>query len=245
MKHIEEQYAGLRESADVYRDQEMARLFGECGWTQEKIAAKLGRRQSRVSQMLCFGRFLDFITSGDTHANLTERRFREHWNRTSGKEADRFAQVAHVLEHGIPHGIEAMIDKPGISAAVVECLQDGKWYTIKQITATVEESLIGVTENQVTGSVRAIRRTPPAGKKIEAKPIGRMHQYRMVKRKGGGSATPIEEATLEIYEQVQPFIEQLRHWGNSSRWEQAPSALLQIAERLERLFEARLSKVKT
>jgi hypothetical protein len=33
-------------------------------------------------------------------AGLTERRFREAWKQTQGKEDDRFAQVAHRLEPG-------------------------------------------------------------------------------------------------------------------------------------------------
>ena len=44
LKHIEEQYAAKRGGAEAYRDQEMARLFGECGWTQERIAAQMGKR---------------------------------------------------------------------------------------------------------------------------------------------------------------------------------------------------------
>src|SRR5687768_6972313 len=43
LKHIEEQHAARRESADAYRDQEMAKLFEESAWTQERIAQRVGK----------------------------------------------------------------------------------------------------------------------------------------------------------------------------------------------------------
>jgi hypothetical protein len=42
----------------------MARLFVECGWTQEKIAARMGKQQAWVSKRLIVGRFLRFNSSG-------------------------------------------------------------------------------------------------------------------------------------------------------------------------------------
>ena len=41
LAHIEEQSACRREAAVSYRDQELARLFLECGWTQEKITVEM------------------------------------------------------------------------------------------------------------------------------------------------------------------------------------------------------------
>jgi hypothetical protein len=51
-------------------------------------AAKEGKSQRWISYHLCFGRFLAFSTSGSNQQNtlpinLTERRFRQYWDRTS------------------------------------------------------------------------------------------------------------------------------------------------------------------
>jgi len=40
----------------------LARLFVECHWTQEAIAARMGQSQQWVSCRLRFGRFLRFTT---------------------------------------------------------------------------------------------------------------------------------------------------------------------------------------
>jgi transcriptional regulator with XRE-family HTH domain len=40
-----------------------------------------------------------------------------------------------------------------------------------------------------------------------------------------------------LYEQAAPLIKELKHWGNASRYEQAPSELLKIATKLERLLK--------
>ena len=46
----------------------------------------MGRTQQWVSKRLIFGRFLKFNPTGINSQNLTERRFRELWKRTKGKE---------------------------------------------------------------------------------------------------------------------------------------------------------------
>jgi hypothetical protein len=97
------QHAELRDGADAYRDQEMARLFERCGWTQERIARQMGKKQAWVSKRLCLGRFLSFIPSGNNASlnlsTLTERAFRSLWQKTGKKDDERrrFAQVADML----------------------------------------------------------------------------------------------------------------------------------------------------
>jgi hypothetical protein len=246
LRHIEEQYAARRAGADAYRDQELARLFTECEWTQERIAGQMGRRQAWVSYRLVFGRFLAFITTGDNPNRdlidtLTERRFRQHWKQTKGKEPARFAEVAHRLEHGIAQGHQALVEKPGIKAAIEDVLADGQWYTTAQIAATAEESLPGVTTEQVSNSMKSIHDRPPDGVKLQRKKIGKKCQYRLARRKAGADAHA--DALVELYEEARPIIEELRQWGRSSRWQQAPGELLKLAVQLERLFERRLPKV--
>src|SRR5262245_45381424 len=61
---IRDQLAARRESADAYRDQELSRLFHECGWTQERIAERMRQAQPWVSRRLIFGAFLSFMPAG-------------------------------------------------------------------------------------------------------------------------------------------------------------------------------------
>lgn len=107
--------AALGDSA--YRDQKMAKLFTECGWTQELIALHMGKTHGWVSRRLVFGRFLKFVTTCHEHGkvpeNLTEGAFRSFWRRTKGsgkrkgkkaeaEEGERFRQVLDMLGDGVP-----------------------------------------------------------------------------------------------------------------------------------------------
>jgi hypothetical protein len=73
--------------------------MAKSGWTQQKIAERIGKDQSWVALTLRFGKFLEHVmTSGhNTLAipqNLTERRFREYWNKTHGPSNEcRFDKV--------------------------------------------------------------------------------------------------------------------------------------------------------
>jgi hypothetical protein len=73
-------YAGVLCCASAYRDQELSRLFFECEWTQERIAAKVGKSKAWVCRQLAFGTFLNSLPTGQQNQkpleSLTERRFR-------------------------------------------------------------------------------------------------------------------------------------------------------------------------
>jgi hypothetical protein len=121
--------AQRREAADAYRDQELAHLFTECAWTQEKISRKMGKTQAWVAYRLIFGRFLNFITTGykDTKTDqLTERSFRTLYARTRGSEAERFALVVAKMTDALPIGIRNQFNKPGYRPAMMEMMSDGK-----------------------------------------------------------------------------------------------------------------------
>jgi hypothetical protein len=94
-----------REGGDARADQRLARLFIECGWTQHKIAERMGWSQTKVARQLLFGRFLGFMPNRHNLESLakplTEWRFRQNWA-TSGKrrketEPERFARVQELL----------------------------------------------------------------------------------------------------------------------------------------------------
>jgi hypothetical protein len=96
-------------------DQADAMLFLESGWTQERIAQKVGKGIPWVCRMLRFGNFANFAR-GQNHApelpqapipsNLTERSFRAAWQKSAGKDENgaprsenkRFEIVQDLLE---------------------------------------------------------------------------------------------------------------------------------------------------
>jgi hypothetical protein len=128
LKGIEEQYAQQREGAEACRDQEVARLFVACGWTQVRIAQKMGRNQSWVARHLLFGRFLRNMPDRHIHEqalkNVTEWRFRQSWS-ASGKrpkedEEERFARVLALVQEDrreVPQGYQNLVKKPGVRKA--------------------------------------------------------------------------------------------------------------------------------
>src|SRR5262245_60702177 len=128
VKQINEQLQARHETATAWGDQEMARLFERCEWTQEAIAKEMKRTHQWVSCRLIFGRFLDLATTvANTElAGLTERRFRDYWRKTEGAERERFAKVAEILANGIPQGFEAVCNKTGARKAVLAAMDDGK-----------------------------------------------------------------------------------------------------------------------
>jgi hypothetical protein len=81
-------YNAHREGAEALRDQAMAHLFEECGWTQEEIAKVEGKSRIWVVYRLRLARFSAFVTSGyickfPLHL-LSERRFRHAWLSSCG-----------------------------------------------------------------------------------------------------------------------------------------------------------------
>jgi hypothetical protein len=75
---------------------DLAVLFYQSGWTQEKLAKKetefTGKKVSRscITRRLLFGQFLNFVPMGTNTENppigLTERRFRDIWAETDKAE---------------------------------------------------------------------------------------------------------------------------------------------------------------
>jgi hypothetical protein len=90
--------------------------FEDSEWTLERIAERMGKKKTGVSQRLIFRRFLSVSARGGNSVGLTERRFHEHSKQTEGAEKERFAHVADRLENGIPPGHDAVVNKHGRAA---------------------------------------------------------------------------------------------------------------------------------
>jgi hypothetical protein len=148
LTHIEEQASAMQERVDAYRDQQMAKLFIESDWSQEQLARHLARRWGKevsrqwITCRLRFGRFISFFaTTGSKEQpwklprNLTERRFRGYWERTTAQvesrghksqtmaavedEKRRFAEVLELMQdnselHRNPKAVKAALLKGAV-----------------------------------------------------------------------------------------------------------------------------------
>lgn len=223
IKEIESECASMRERVDEHRDQEVARLFVEAkqsGRNQKWIAARMGQAESWVSQRLLFGRFLEihgreFLKS--VPKPLTEWRFRQNW-KASGKkthkketEEERFDRVLELLKadtSDVPRYYKNLAKKPGIKAAVVKIISDGKRRTTAEIAEIISETIPGTHANQVIESIKLIRKDPPKGMALDERHTGQSHRYRLVERKRNHQpSTPIDpEKAGAIAAEVMPLI---------------------------------------
>lgn len=246
VRQIEQGYAHRRDGADAYRDQELARLFHECEWTQERIAQRMGKTHAWVSFRLTFGAFLDFVTTGYKSLppldSLTERAFRRLYQGTRGPKAERFGQVVAKLGDGLPVGYRNLILKPGYRTVAVEVMADGQWRTVAQLTECLTEQFSEIDAHACANVLQGLSRSPPKGWRVESKKISQKCQYRMRK----ASEKNLSRAdVLTLYENVHPLIEELHHWGRTHEGLMSPVEIRKIATKLERIFDSLLAKEKT
>lgn len=198
LRHIDEQYAAKREGAEAYRDQEVSRLFVECGWKKVRIAEHMGKTHQWVGNRLLFGCFMAFATarcvSEFDPRSLTEWRFRNHWLKVSKgprkeTEEGRFARVLDSLRADavtvVPPGYANLVNKPGLKAAVVEALKAGPRRTTAELAAVVSEKIPETTAKQVTQAIKAISKSPPKGYALDTRATEKAHRHRLVPSKGG------------------------------------------------------------
>lgn len=235
LKEIEEKVGKHRQQGKALEDQELARLFEECGWTQERIAGRMGKTQGWVQKRLCFGRFLRINPDGINRPDLTERAFRGHWKHAKGKsEADRFRAVAEALAGcAVTSKPHALTTKPNYVESVRVILADGKWHKKEAVLAELEGRHQGAPpaslEQAVTNATR-----PHKGKRMETRTKGGATHCRLI----DVPPDPTVAAASALYEQVKPLIEELAVLGRQHRAAATPGEVLKIAVRMQRLFEA-------
>ena len=116
-------------------------LMVESGWTQDRIAEKVGKAQNTVSQLLCFGRFIIAVRDnhqsgspgGSIPQNLTEWAFREAWKKAPKKsadgqrhtEAERFEIVRGILELWSTIATSDVVVPPSVSASLATSCDRG------------------------------------------------------------------------------------------------------------------------
>jgi hypothetical protein len=204
IKEIEALYNTHRHGADALRDQELARLFYECKWTQQAIAQEMGKSQQWVSLHLRFGAYLHFTTDRCNFKyaleTLTEWRFRDAW-RAVGKghaketQDGRFERVTRWLEEhaasSVPKNYQNLVHKPGLKPVLVELLSREQALGIAEIIAAVREKIPGTDGPQVTKAIGNLRQHPPRGMVLKETHYGKSHRYRLAHRRRPGAPTAV------------------------------------------------------
>ena len=230
LKHIEEQAGAMQARVDAYRDQEIARLFVQSGWTQERIAQRMGKSQQHISRLLLFGRFLVFMPTGhkpmNPPKNLTERLFRGYFERTEKhpKEARRFAEVLRMMEDEFAMTTTRATAR--VAKAVADDFGDGKWRTPE----TIAEGIDATTEDVVT-VLESMKKSGVHKCHCERRPAGKGVQYRVVR--GGGKKIDLETLRVE----VSPIIKQLEIEGRKNMATFSPLTVLDCAHKLNTLLD--------
>jgi hypothetical protein len=248
IKEIEAGYRSHREGADAYRDQELARLFVECGWTQERISRHMGQSQSWVARRLLFGRFLSFMTAGHKTFSpakpLTERRFRDHWRKSKkhvkDSEEERFARVVESLRTDrseTPKNYGNLVKKPGIKAAVVEVISDGKRRTTTEIAVEVSEVVPETDAAQVGAALKQIQHKPPPGMALDARHTGQTHKYRLVKRKGPAPSPVNPERAGAVAVEAIPLVKECIEILRQPEVKRATTLALEHMWRVQQMLE--------
>lgn len=163
LTHIEDQATAMQQRVDGWREQHLARLFVDSGWSQQELADYLGKRWGKevsrqwVGYHLLFGRFLLFFatTGGKENlpatllafrlpANLTERGFRAYWDRTEaagdfrGHKANTEAAAADERRRFVEIAL-AMVGggvcprRPKALRAPLAEHASGKWLTAREM----------------------------------------------------------------------------------------------------------------
>lgn len=233
-QQIEATYGANAKEANGLREQMLAALYHRTGWTQEELAKAEGCGKSRISQWLLFGRFLAFSTSGGNAGkqprNLTERRFRSYWERTTGgNERQRFDEVLRLIDHDT-RIVRPQTKKPEVGRAIVDKFADGKWHGEQTIKAHVD-----APPEDVDAVLDTMRAKGTYGVQCERRQAGKTHQYRIVK--GGGKR--IDAAAL--IQELRPLLDGLYAEGKKNPAHISGGEVQTLAGRIEKLIE-RLAK---
>jgi hypothetical protein len=210
-------------TAGMRWEQGLAALFYRSGWTQDELAKKEKKTQSYVGKMLRFGRFMTFSSAG---LNLTERRFRDYWDRTaehgSGNERIRFAAIMKLIEGEEP--LRMAHTPKGYPKKIVAEFGDTKWHSLPIIAKHLDAS-----EDEIEPSLLAMKKHGWGGASTEMKTVGTIKYFRFFKNARMVSST-------ELTEKLAPIIEGLEAEGKKSMATMAPAAVAILANKLRKLL---------
>ena len=217
-------YGSSNAEAGARREQSLAKLFVSSGWTQEELAAEVGKSQTWVVFQLRFGRFIANFENITTVINLNERRFRQYWDDTGDvreNEGARFRAIARMVEaNGTPIG-------KLVGEVVREHFVDNKWHSVSVIAKRANQPVEKV--NAALGNMFANQ--AKSKYTIERKKVARDWHYRWFNR---SKKTVSAE---ELVEKLSPLIDELRSQARTNMATVDISTFGHVASQLRKLLE--------
>jgi hypothetical protein len=227
-------YGDNAKEANSKREQAFAKFFYCSGWTQEQLAKKEGQSPSRVAQRLKFGAFLAFLensTMVEKSANpvfktLSERKFREYWDRVGKTETNdraRFLEVARLMEEETT--LSRSHANKRIGHLIVDKFADAKWHAIETIANKVVAS-----QEDVEATLDLMREKGTYRSKCERRTAGKTFQYRIFRQTRTISSD-------ELITKLTPLIEGLITEGKKHPATVSISAVARFAALLKRQLD--------
>lgn len=224
-QHIREIYGDSKNEAGIRWEQALATLMWQSGWSQEELAAKEGKAQSWVNYRVRFGRFLTLysgkISSGD---NLTERRFRQYWDSTTGNDNRRFSQIAEMIQADDGQRVR-VTNRNALMDQIREHYSNGKWHATETIASRLKRENDEVERTLAAATSRGARRY-----KIERRRRGPGYQYRIFSMEK-------QVSSAELAEKLGPIIVQLKAQGSKNMATIAISLIASIASELQQYLD--------
>jgi transcriptional regulator with XRE-family HTH domain len=239
-QRITDTYGKSKAEAGARFEQELARFFHRAkgaGWTQERIAKQIGKSQSYVSRLLCFGAFLGFMPVGINPEiplkKLCERDFRRYWERTDKTEQNdnvRFKQVVRLLDEATRFANVPKRDR--VAPAILEHFAGGKYAKLEEIQTKIDGPA-DLVKHELDRMVRGEYR----GWRGDRKPTGDTMKYRFfpADKKTAKAVKLIASTEIEI--ELGPIIEVLMMEGRKNSVTISPMTVDEQARKLKRLFE--------
>lgn len=197
-----ELYGGTARDASGKRAQAFARLYAESGWKERAIAEVEGLAQSRINQLLIFGRFLSWLTTlGRQDINIHEKEFRPHWRSTKDiiEQESRFAAVIAKLEN---EELPMRPELKGLGKKLVAQFTDGKYHRLRDIATALDvdmSAIRGLCDRIVSqGTFQTF------GERRPAPPKDGSYAYRFVK--GGKKKIDL----IVLRSEVQPVLDDMQ-----------------------------------
>jgi hypothetical protein len=222
---LRERYADSSVDSTAKRDRALALLFYRSGWTQEKLAKKEGKGNSGIDRLVRFGRFLAFIDKSPLGGNLTERRFRDYWERTAehGDERLRFRALLNLMQ--AETGLSRSTVPKGYPKKIIAEFCDGKWHPLPVIA-----KFLCAPEDEVMRSLAGMVKDGRGGAATERKIVGVVKHYRFFRH-----SKMISSA--ELTEKLAPIIKELKAEGRKNMATMSPATVAHLAGKLSNLLD--------
>lgn len=232
-QRLRDLYGDNSKEAAAKRDQAMAILFDASRWTLDELAKKEAKSERWIYYRVQFGQFLNFCTTVQNIANvpadLTEWKFRKHWERTDKNPNDRarFMAVHRLIEAEAAVGSEVRVrhpSRPRIGQPLVDQFADGSWHALETIA-----KFLDADEDHVTSTLNNMAGGGTYGvEKVESRPYKTSHQYRIFRASRAVCAA-------EIHTKLDPLITGLEAEGKKNMATMSPGTVAMLAARIRRL----------